>query len=46
MSSAAALFINVFPTVVQNLDITQWLRNACIEMEGNLTIRGKEFVDA
>lgn len=41
LSSATALFITVFPTVVQNLDVTQWLRNACIEMEGNLTNRGK-----
>ena len=46
MSSAAALPIKVFPTVVQNLDATQWPRNASIEMEGNLQIRGKEFVDA
>lgn len=43
MSSATALFITVFPTVVQNLDVTQWLRNACIEMEGNLTNQGKEM---
>lgn len=41
LSSATALFITVFPTVVQNLDVTQWLRNACIEMEGNLTNQGK-----
>lgn len=34
LSSATALFIKVFPTVVQNLDVTQWLRNACIEVEG------------
>lgn len=41
LSSAAALFIKVFPTVVQNLDVTQWQRNACIEMEGNLTNQGE-----
>lgn len=46
LSSAAALPIKVFPTVVQNLDATQWQRNASIEMEGNLQFRGKEFVDA
>lgn len=41
MSSAAALFIKVFPTVVQNLNAAQWLRNACIRMEGNLTNQGE-----
>lgn len=41
LSSATSLFITVFPTVVQNLDVTQWLRSACIEMEGNLTHQGK-----
>ncbi|EPY83165.1 pleckstriny domain containing, family M (with RUN domain) member 1-like protein [Camelus ferus] len=33
LSSAAALFIKVFPTVVQNLDVARRLRNVCIEME-------------
>lgn len=41
LSSAAALFIKVFPTVVQNLDVARRLRNVCIEMEGNLTNQGE-----
>lgn len=41
MSSAAALFIKVFPTVVEKLNAAQWLRNACFRMEGNLTNQGE-----
>lgn len=40
LSSATGLFITVFPTVVPSLDVTQWLRNACIEMQGNWTNQG------
>lgn len=43
LSSAAALPITVFPTVVQNLDATQWQRKASIEMEGNLTNQGERM---
>lgn len=41
MSSAAALSIKIVPTVGQNLNAAQWLRNACIQMEGNLTNQGE-----
>lgn len=43
MSSAADLFIKIFPTVVQNLNAVQWLRNSYIQMEGNVTNQGKEI---
>lgn len=41
LSSAAALPIKIFPTVVQNLDATQWRRNTSTEMEGHLTNQGE-----